>query len=70
MKRYLVKTFDEQHRLVGRFIFTAPSDLEARSAVQDMGDARDQELWCGDRSVPLFAAAPEPFSPRTAWRKG
>jgi hypothetical protein len=51
MAHYLVKTYNTQGRLVGRFDFYAPSDYEAEGAVRDLGEQQSQELWCGARRV-------------------
>jgi len=60
MTHYLVKTYDERRRLVGRFEFAAPDDDEAEGAVEDLAGDGSLELWSGSRWVRTWAAKPAP----------
>lgn len=57
MHHYLLKSYDARGRLVDRFEFSAPNDLEAEAAVLDLESERTQELWRGSRWLRTWPAA-------------
>lgn len=57
MHHYLVKSYDARGRLVDRFEFTAPNDVEAEAAASDLDGGQARELWRGKRWLGAWPAA-------------
>jgi len=51
MAHYILKSYDMRGRLIDRFEFAAPDDVEAEGAVRDLDKRTSLELWCGQRWV-------------------
>ena len=61
MHHYLLKSYDARGRLVDRFEFCAPNDLEAEAAVLELDSERAQELWRGTRWLRTWPAGVRTF---------
>jgi hypothetical protein len=59
MPHYKVNYLDAHGRIVGRFEFHCPTDIEAEQACEDLGDPRAKELWCGRRWIRAWPARQE-----------
>lgn len=61
MHHYLLKSYDARGRLVERFDFSAPNDVEAEAAVLDLASELTQELWRGTRWLRTWPAGVRVF---------
>jgi hypothetical protein len=48
---YVLKTFNQSGRLIGRVEFRCGADDEAMAALLYLNEERSSELWCGSRHV-------------------
>jgi hypothetical protein len=58
MTHYKLHLIDCPGRIESRFVFGCPDDREAILAAEELREKRAMELYCGDRLVRAWAAAP------------
>ena len=56
MANYVVKTYDAKGRVIDRFEFAAPDDIEAQAAAWDLAGGGSRELWSGGHRLRAWRA--------------